>query len=148
MRVDKRLVLGNLWYTSLPVYEWRVYTGRNTFHEKFMSGSWTGYEWTILGAPDSWNHTRHWYCIFLGTWPSLLATKTKVSWASHEKIMRGSWVGAPVIPKELQNPFRIYHYSFESLRIRQTILCLSQHAWICWTKHPNRVSSSFVFGLS
>ena len=102
MRVYERLVVGTLWYTSLPVYEWRVYMERKTFHDKFMSGSWAGYEWMILGAPDSWNHTRHWYCIFLGTLPSLLATKTKLSWASHEKIMRGSWVGAPAIPKEPQ----------------------------------------------
>ena len=39
MRVYERLGLGTLWYTSLPVYEWRVYTERNTFQEKFMSGS-------------------------------------------------------------------------------------------------------------
>ena len=39
MRVYERLVVGTLWYTSLPVYEWRVYAETNTFHEKFMSGS-------------------------------------------------------------------------------------------------------------
>ena len=94
MRVHERPVVETLWYTSRPVYEWRAYAERNTFHAKFMSGSWAGYEWMILGAPDSWNHIRHWYYIFLGTWPSLLASKTKLSWASHEKIIRGSWVGA------------------------------------------------------
>ena len=39
MGVYERLVLGTLWYTSLPIYEWLAYTERNTFHEKFMNGS-------------------------------------------------------------------------------------------------------------
>ena len=32
MRDYERLLLGTLWYTSLPIYEWLVYTERNTFH--------------------------------------------------------------------------------------------------------------------
>ena len=74
MRVYERLVVGTLWYTSLPVYEWRVYMERKPFHDKFMSGSWAGYEWT---------QTRHDSC-----------TRTCEAhrlWVDCEKFMSGSW---------------------------------------------------------
>ena len=87
MRVYERLVVGTLWYTSLPVYEWRVYMERKTFHDKFMSGSWAGYEWMILGAPDSWNHTRDWYCIFWAHGQASWQRKQRF----HEQAMKRLW---------------------------------------------------------
>ena len=82
--------------------------------------SWKVHDWSTskLRLNDFWAHEklephiRHWS--FILSW----ARKVKLSWANYERIMRGSWVGEPRTPKEINlrisRSFSRYHWKLET----------------------------------